>query len=208
MSFTPARASFPGSGGSPLRACPPRLRPGVLQHQEVVGGDVELRIVDARREVVERSRTPRRGLRARTAWGRRRTLEDGAVRRERPKSATRPPSLKTVRRTAARRRGRSRPERLSSFARATPATVMQSRCSSGSARASRRRRRRRVEVLHVVLPVGLRSTSTGVSSERRSALEVDFDAEAAGDRGEVDDGVGRAADREQHAQRVLDGDSA
>ena len=35
--------------------------------------------------------------------------------------------------------------------------------------------------------------------------EIDGDAEPAGDRGQVNDAVGRSADREQDAQRVLDG---
>jgi hypothetical protein len=36
-------------------------------------------------------------------------------------------------------------------------------------------------------------------------LQIHLEAEPAGDGGEMDDGVGGPADREQHARRVLDG---
>ena len=62
-----------------------------------------------------------------------------------------------------------------------------------------------VEVLHVVLARRLE-----VEQHRRLAphavqrVEVDVEAHAAGDRRQVHDAVGRAADREQHAHRVLE----
>ena len=62
-----------------------------------------------------------------------------------------------------------------------------------------------MEVLHVALADRLQ-----VDQHRRlvgdlvEALERDLDAEPAGDGGEVHDGVGRAADRHQHPDRVLD----
>ena len=68
-----------------------------------------------------------------------------------------------------------------------------------------RRGRRRREVLHVALAGGLQ-----VDQHRRlvgklvEALEVELQAEPAGDRGKVDDGVGRAADRQQRPHRVVD----
>ena len=63
----------------------------------------------------------------------------------------------------------------------------------------------REQVLHVVRPGGLE-----VDQHRRpvaqliEALQRHLDAGAAGDRGEMQDAVGRAADREQHAERILD----
>ena len=62
------------------------------------------------------------------------------------------------------------------------------------------------QILHVDAgPVGFRSTSTGVGvADLVEPVEADIDPGAPGDRGEVQDGVGRAADRHQHAQRVLD----
>ena len=58
------------------------LRTDVLQHQHVVGVHVEVAIVDARREVLERSRRRPRAPRAPSAPRRRRLLDDRAARRE------------------------------------------------------------------------------------------------------------------------------
>jgi hypothetical protein len=61
-----------------------------------------------------------------------------------------------------------------------------------------------VEVLHIVFAGGLQ-----VDQDRRrvaefvQAVESDPDPGAPGDRGQVDDAVGRAADRQQHAQGVF-----
>jgi hypothetical protein len=60
------------------------------------------------------------------------------------------------------------------------------------------------QILHVMRPVGFRSTSTGVVSLISLSRFSDIDPGAAGDRGQMQHRVGRAADRHQHAQRVLD----
>ena len=87
-----------------------------------------------------------------------------------------------------------------------PSTSIVSRCSSGLQLAQQRAHAAGgVEVLHVALADRLE-----VDQHRRlvgdlvEARERDLDAEPAGDRGQVDDGVGRAADRHQHPDRVLD----
>ena len=54
-------------------------------------------------------------------------------------------------------------------------------------------------------PDGFRSTSTGVSRPiRSSACRSTSMPSASGDRGEMNDAVGRSADREQHAHRVFE----
>ena len=59
-----------------------RMRAGVLQHQNVVGGDVELGIVDARGEVLQRGEHHRPALVLEQLGVGGRALEDGALRRE------------------------------------------------------------------------------------------------------------------------------
>ena len=63
-----------------------------------------------------------------------------------------------------------------------------------------------VEVLHVVLAGRLEVDQHRRRSRkaRSACFRSTVMPSAAGDRGEVDDRVGRAADRQQHAQRVLD----
>ena len=62
-----------------------------------------------------------------------------------------------------------------------------------------------VEVLHVALADRLEvDQHRRLVGERVEPLERQADAEPAGDGGQVHDGVGRAADRHQHADRVLD----
>ena len=61
------------------------------------------------------------------------------------------------------------------------------------------------QILHVMRPGRLQ-----IDQDRRrladlvEPVEIDIDAGAPGDRGQVQHRVGRAADRHQHAQRVLD----
>ena len=94
MSLTPARASFGGDRqiaglGHGVAA----LRPGVLQHQKIVGGNVEVGRVDARGEIVEGGEhhgaafafeQPRIGGGA---------LDNGAVRRQRAEQSRKPALL-------------------------------------------------------------------------------------------------------------------
>ena len=55
MSLTPARASFGGIGRiAGFRHRVAALRPGVLEHEEIVRPHVEIGRVDPRREIVER----------------------------------------------------------------------------------------------------------------------------------------------------------
>ena len=63
-----------------------------------------------------------------------------------------------------------------------------------------------VEMLHVVVARRLEvDQHRHLAADPVELLEVDVDAEAARDGGEMDQRVGRAADRLQHAQRVAEG---
>ena len=94
MSLTPARASFAGNRqiagfGHGVAA----LRSGVLQHQKIVGGHVEVGRVDARGEIVERGEHDGAAFaleQARIGGG---ALDDGAVRRERAEQSREPALL-------------------------------------------------------------------------------------------------------------------
>ena len=62
-----------------------------------------------------------------------------------------------------------------------------------------------VEILHVALAGGLQvHQDRGFLAQRVQPLEVDLHPDPAGDGGQVDQRIGRAAEREQHAQRILD----
>ena len=77
--------------------------------------------------------------------------------------------------------------------------------SARSRRAAAARRRRRGNAPCSASPEGLRSTSTGTSRPIRSnSSRSTVEAGAAGDGGEMDDAVGRAADRLQHDHGVAE----
>ncbi len=163
-------------------------RAGVAQHEHVVGVDVELGRRRSRSACPRPNRRRRRGRCAAAARRRRRLLDDRAARRQvaaqhrhaaAALSGSRAAGSRPARRAcrarrslaqrACRRRARVEVEQVGEL-------VQQARHAAGP-----------VEVLHVVRPEGFRSTSTGTSRPSVELVEIDRDAEPAGDRGEVDE---------------------
>ena len=204
MSLTPARAAGRDRQVAGLGHAGAALGPGVLRDQDVVGRDLELGGVDARREILEVLEHDRPALVLEQPLIRRRALEDGAARREAAEQrdqaadprrsagrATGPPAIDPVRltlQTCAERLARDR-SRLQVQHRLELA-------QHGAEPAGRE------QVLHVVRPGRLEiDQHRGLLAQLVEALQRHFDPRPPGDRGEVQDAVGRAADREQHQAR-------
>ena len=107
-------------------------RPGVLQYQEIVRRHIERGIVDARREVLERGEDDGAALLLEEFRVGRRALEDRAFRRQRAEQRDQP-ALRLQRIIEGFDDGAvdGTVRRGKPFRQVSPATVMQSRCSSG-----------------------------------------------------------------------------
>ena len=184
------------------------MRAGILQHQNVVGLDVEIGIVDASGEIGQRGEDHRPALEFEQIGIGGRALEDGAAGRE--IAEQRDQSAQRLERFVARGdNGAVDPgvgvdvEPLAQrFAGDGQAIEMQQVLDLAHQRAHAAAGK---EVFHIAIADRLQ-----VHQHRRGVgqfvelFERDRNAGAAGDRREMDDGVGRAADGEQNAQRVLD----
>ena len=187
----------------PLRHARAAQRPGVAQDEHRVGVDVQRRVVDARGDVVVVLEDDRaaRVLVASTRAG---VLDHGAVGRER--------AAEDREARLGRQRVRARPDDV---------VVEDLRAAQGVATAtSRRRSSRRADrggpstprrppaskkSCIRYLPDGRRLASTGTLRESSSKRSSDQrDAGPAGHRDQVDDRVGRTAEREHDRDRVLE----
>ena len=177
-------------------------RAGILQNQDVMGSDVEIRIVDP---VARSSRSSNTTARPSTS-------NSAGVAAARFRMAPSGARLPLQGDQAADRRDRlgegaddlAVDPGLGSSSRSRrvrPSTPGQSRCSSGRSSAAPPERRPR----HGSLPCSLRRPvsdrpAPGSRPRSRSAAPSGWNAEAAGDRGQMDDGVGRATEGHQHAK--------
>jgi hypothetical protein len=182
-------------------------RAGIAQHEDVVGRDVEVRGIDARGEIVERVEDDGAAGVLQQARRRRRLLDDRAARRQ----------VAAQHGHAAARADRvgTRPDHVLRVARVHLREALAERGSGDVARAEveqvsqlveqARHAAGPVEVLHVVAPGRLEvDQDRHLAAERVDLVEVDRDAEPAGGGSEVDQRVGRAADRLQNDEGVAE----
>jgi hypothetical protein len=189
-----------------LRHARRALRAGIAQHQHVVGGDVEIGIVDPQRHVLD-------GFEHHGAAGvlqqfraRRRMLDHGAARRE----------IAVQHRHRAFRLDRIVRGRIASWpgTSSAPATTSRSVAPVMVWRRDRSDRRAAPSVSarrrhDGNAPCNARPTASGRSAPAPRGracrrLRDRCDAGAVGDRGQMDEPVGRAADRLQHDLRIAE----
>ncbi len=187
--------------GHPRRAD----RAGVAQDEDVVGRHVEVGCVDPRREVVERVEDDRAAGVLEQARRRRRLLDDRAARRE--------VAAQHGHAAAGADRIRARADHVLRVARVDVRDPLAERRAGDVARIQveqvaqlveqARHAAGPVEVLHVVPARRLQvDEHRHLAAERVDFVEVDRDPEPSRGRGEMDQAVGRAADRLQDDKGV------
>ena len=184
------------------------LGTGVAQHQHVLRRDIQRGIVDPRREVgdgVEHDRAP--GVLAERGR-RRRLLDDRTVRREVAAQHGNAalgidgivPLAHHILGPGLRRGGNLLPESTPGHGQAVEIELIRQRAQHRHEPAGP------VQILHVVLAGGLEiDQHRGLAAQPVEAVEVEIEAAAPGNGREMDHGVGRAADREQHPKRIGEG---
>ncbi len=181
-------------------------RSGVAQDQDIVFGDIQVRIIDAVGHVLDGIED--HGPADMALLGSRRLLEDGAARGdvaaqhgdaavlvdgvvERPDHVLRP---------GLRRGFELLAEGLAGNGHAVEVEQVLDLAQNDLKPAGL------VEVVHVAAARRLDvDEHRGLVAHLVEGVEVDLDAQASRDGGEVDDAVGRSADGHQHAKGVLDG---
>ena len=189
--------------GHPRRAA----RTDVAQHQDVIALDVERLVVDAADEVIDVVEDHGATFVLHKLRIGRRLLDDCAAGCQ-VSAQDRDPALRVD-------RTRSRPHHILRECGAMAVDLVPQRApghrygpevEQGRELTQQRGDAARVmKILHIVLARGLEiNEHRRVPTERVDTVETELDADPPRDRRQMDDGVGRPANGEQHAQRVLE----